>query len=514
MTDGTDPIETIAGGAGVIFSGRIVKLGLLFLVEIIMARVLGSTAYGSVVLATIVIGVGTRVASLGIPRGFIRMLPYYEDEPAKARSVLQAGIAAAFVGGIAIGGLVFAFAPVLASQLFSDPDLIPLLRIAAVGIPLGVMTSVGLSIARAGRTAKPRVVVNHFVNPISQAALVGILVLIGYGAFGAMAGRVLAKFLAAVIAFYLAYRALRFSLQGSTEPMARELITFSLPLMFATGVDFLISNTDTFLIGTFLASSAVGIYNVAFQLRRAALFFYHPFTFLLSPVFSRIDATTDLHDAHHIYQVITKWIVLLTIPIFLAIFFFPRIAISLSFGSQYFPGATALRVLAIPMMVTVFLGANEKALIALGHNRISLYVNLAVATINIVLNVLLIPRIGIVGAAIASAAAFLVRDIVFTTALYRWENLHPFSKAMVYPFLGGIALALIGYPLVVRIVGVSVISVIAAGLLFLIIYVPLSIRLGALESEDSQLLSLIENRLDREIPYLRRVALTIKEFKL
>lgn len=514
MSDDNDPLNTIAGGGGVIFGGRIVKLGLLFLIEIFMARVLGATGYGSVVLATIAIVVGTRIANLGVPRGLSRKLPYYEDTPPKARGVLRAGVAFTFLGGALAGAIVFLMAPYLANGVFDNPKLAPLFRIAAVGIPFSVTTVFGLSTAKSGRTAKPRVIVNHFVNPIAQTVFIGMFVLAGFRVSGAVAGRVLAKFVAATVALYLAYRSLRFVLRGPTVPMYRELFLFSIPLMFASGVDFLIANTDTFLVGAFLTSSAVGIYNVAFQLRTAGLFFYHPLTYLLPPVLSKMDANDDLEEAHRVYQVVTKWITFITTPVFLAVVFFPRIAILLSFGSQYVEGALPLRILAFPIMVTTFLGANEKALIALGYNRISLYVNLVVATLNIALNVILIPQTGIVGAALASGVAFIFRDLTFTVALYRWEGVHPFSRSMVRPFFGGITLALLGYPLLVKTVGISVGTVVAAGLLYLAVYAPLSVLLGAIEPEDRLMLELVERHLDKEIPYIRRIVSTVRKYGL
>jgi O-antigen/teichoic acid export membrane protein len=505
MSDDEDAIETIAGGAGVIFSGRVLKILLLFLVEVFLARVLGSTDYGGVVIATVAISAGGLIANLGMPRGIVRKVPYYEDDPAKGRGVLRAAFLFSVSAGAVIGAGVYVMAPILADRIFDNSGLVILFRIGAVGIPLTVLTAIGLSTAKANRTAKPRVVVNHFVNPIGQAVLVGSFVLAGYGAVGALNGRVLAKLLGAVAALYLGYRTLRFTFRGKTAPMYREMLAFSLPLMLASSVDFVISNTDTVLIGAFLTSSIVGVYNAAFKLRVGMAFFHHPITFLLPPVLSRMDAKEELEEAHQTYKVIMKWVVLLTTPLFLAVFFFPRTAILLSFGGQYVGGATALRILSLSVIVTILMGANEKALVSLGHNRISLYVNVAVGAINVALNIALIPRFGIVGAAVASTTAFIFRDIAFSTALYRWEGLHPFSKAMLQPFFGGILLALIGYPLLLSTVGVSVLTVVGAGLLYLVIYVPLSIALGALGPEDAKVLSLIENRLGHEIPYVRRI---------
>lgn len=141
---------------------------------------------------------------------------------------------------------------------------------------------------------------------------------------------------------------------------------------------------------------------------------------------------------------------------------------------------------------------------------ISFYVNVGVAAINIALNFLLIPLIGIVGAAIASAAAFVARDVVFTAALYRWEGVHPFSRSMLVPLSGGLALGAVGFVGLFTFFSVRILTVVPAGIASLLLYVPLCVVLGALEPEDEQMLSLVEDRIGREIPYLRRVAARLR----
>jgi len=498
-----DAYATIASGGGTIFGGRIVKVGLLFVVQILIARILGTSAYGSVVLAGTVIGIGSLLGNLGMPRGLIRNIPHYEDSPAEARGILQAGVVSATLGGLLFGGLIFVAAPTIATVVFNDSSLTDLFRIAAVAVPLSVLTQTGVSIARAARTAKPQVIVNHFLSPIARALFVGGLVVAGYGAAGAITGVVFVQITAAAAAGVLAYRTLSVTLRGPATPKYREMLMFSLPLVMAAGIDFLVVNTDTFLIGTFLTPARVGIYNSAFRLRTAGLFFFHPLTYLLPPVLTRLAAESKMTEARRTYQLVSKWTILLTTPLFLAVLLFPEVAIQLSFGSNYLAASLPLRTLMLPVMVTVLLGANEKALVALGHNRISLYVNGIVVAINIVLNVLLIPQIGIAGAAVASATAFITRDLLFSTALYRHEGLHPFSSAMLRPYLMVLALSAVGYLAFIRLFPVTVLSVVAVGIVFLVLYAPAVVLLGGIEAEDERLLSLLEDRTDVEFSRLR-----------
>jgi len=500
-----DGLATVARGAGLVFGGRIAKLLLLFGVQLILARILGSTDYGGVVLATMVAGVAGLFGKAGLPAGLSRKIPYYENDPEVARGVAKAGLQLALLTSVAVAILLLFAAPILSQRVFEDPSITVLLRIGAIGVPFGVLMNVGISTAKGARDATTQVLVRQIFNPIARMVFIGGLVLAGFGAIGAITGSVIAKAMAMLAAVLLAIRALPFSVLGPTVRMHRELLTFSLPLMLASSMNFLISHSDTILIGVFLTFSDVGVYNIAFNLQDIGMFFFYPITFLLPPVLTRLTKHDEWGDARQIYKIASTWLVLLTTPVFLLVFFFPEVVIGVTFGAEYLPGSTALRVLMIPVMVTVLLSANGAALIALGHNRINLYVNTGVAVLNIVLNIILIPMLGIVGAAAASAASFITRDLSYTILLYRWERLQPFSASMLRSYLITLFLAGAGYIAFVNIVQITFISVLAIGVVFLILYAPLLIITGAFDPEDEELLSLLEEQIGMEFELVRSV---------
>lgn len=495
----TDGIATVASGASLVFAGRVVKLVVALAVQVVLARVLGAPDYGAVVLAQMVLGIGGIVAMAGLDDGVLRKLPYHEDTPSAARGVVRDAVGIATVMSLLVAAGVFATAPFFATRVFSDPSTEVLIRLAAVALPFSILGRLGVAISRASRDAKTHVVVRQILDPISQFVLVGGLVVAGYGAVGALVGVVASQVLAFVVSGWLALHSLQVPIRGDTRRMARPLLAFSLPLLFAGSMEFVIVHTDTFLIGTFRASSDVGIYNVAYQIRQVGLLFFYPITFLLPPVLTRLTSSDDRQQAHRTYTVASKWLVLATTPIVLVMFTFPETAIAIPFGVQYTGGATALRLLLIPVVVTVLLSANDSALIALGHSRIHLYGNSSAVVMNLVLNLALIPPFGIVGAAAASAATFVFRNLVYSTALYRWEDFQPFSVAMLRPFLGVLLVWTGGYLLAASTWTLSLDGTVAFCLLFLLAYPFLLVAFGAVEPEDTEVLSQFERRFDVDL---------------
>lgn len=502
-----NPLQSILKGAKWVMGGRIVKMTVVFLAQLIIARILGATFYGGLAQANAVAGVAGLIGALGVGSGVSRQLAHFEDEPEKARGVIRAGLVIGLLGTCSVAILLYTNAPILALEVFRDPTLITLFRIVAIGIPIGFLAGFGVSLGKAARDASVHTYVNQIIGPLTRSGFrVGAAVL-GLGVVGVVAGGVIASAIMALIGLYLAWRAIPISLRGPTRSMYRNMVTFSVPLMFASGFNFLIGDIDTFLIGAFESSTSVGLYTAVFNLRPMVLVFFFPATYLLPPVMTRLQKEERQRDLRRTYMAISKWTTIVTFPLFLPPFLFPKLIIRLTFGSEYVDpvAALVLRLFAVSMLINVGLGANDRAVVALGHNRTTLYVAAIAASTNFGLNLALIPPYGILGAGIGSITAFALRDVINSVILYRWYGLMPIS-----PEIGRVAgaMAIIvpaGYYAFTSRFHVHILSVVGIGLLFLIIYIPLILRFGTNEELDRDLVRELENSQDMNLDPLRKV---------
>lgn len=498
------PIRQVVGGAKFVLAGRVVKLIVTFLAQVVLARILGTTSFGGVTQAFAVRRIASVVGKLGLGSGVTRQFAHFEDEPEKARGVVRAGVFIGLVSTGLVATILVLTAPTIASAVFDDPDLTIYFRIVAVGLPFGFLSSIAVSLAKASRDASTHTYVNQLLSPILKSVLKGGLVLAGFGAIGAVAGQVVGTIVVTFLALVLAWRAIPISLRGPSTPMYRHLLTFSLPLLFASSMNMLIGDIDTFLVGVLSTSSAVGLYEAAFTLRPFVLVFFFPATFLLPPVLTRLQKEQRSAEAVLTYQAISKWTTLASFPLFALLFLFPEVVIRTAFSASYVPAANALRVLAFSMLINVALGANDRAVVALGHNRITMYVAVFAATTNGVLNFLLIPQLGILGAALGSATAFMSRDVINTVLLYRWYGLTPLSLVELRTLAAVSVLSAVGYAGYVSLFPARFLPVTLAGLAFLAIYVPLVARLGISEGMDYELFQEIEESQDWDLTPIRR----------
>ena len=148
-------------------------------------------------------------------------------------------------------------------------------------------------------------------------------------------------------------------------------------------------------------------------------------------------------DLRRSYTIVAKWLAFITMPIFLVLCLYPEYVLNFLFGSAYIDAAPALRILSIGFILEALSGPNVATLIALGESRFIMWATLAAAAINVVLNIVLIPLWGIVGAAIASAVSLTLFGAIKSVKLYASYRIQPLSKNLLKPLIASVILALL-----------------------------------------------------------------------
>ena len=145
------------------------------------------------------------------------------------------------------------------------------------------------------------------------------------------------------------------------------------------------------------------------------------------PRFTELFAVDDRRNANVIYQVTTAWLVLLTWPLYLCAVVYGPEVLSI-FGREYRAGATVMVILGITMLFATACGQVDMVLITTGRSSWSLVNGLLTVGVNVGLDLFLIPRYGIAGAAIGWAVAIIVSNLLPLVQLAVTLHLHPFGR--------------------------------------------------------------------------------------
>jgi O-antigen/teichoic acid export membrane protein len=148
------------------------------------------------------------------------------------------------------------------------------------------------------------------------------------------------------------------------------------------------------------------------------------------PRFTELFALGDRRSANIIYQVTTAWLVLLVWPLYMLAIVYGPIVLSV-FGHSYKAGADVMLILGATMLLATACGQVDMVLITTGRSSWSLINGLLAVGVNVGLDLVLIPRYGITGAAIGWAIAIMVTNLMPMAQLASSIHLQPFGRGTI-----------------------------------------------------------------------------------
>jgi len=202
---------------------------------------------------------------------------------------------------------------------------------------------------------------------------------------------------------------------------------FTAPRALAGVAQIILQRLDIVLVAVISGPAQAAVYAaatrflVAGQLANAALIQ------AAQPQLSHLFGIGDRAAAGAVYQATTAWLIVLTWPLYLLSALFGPQLLAV-FGPSYQDGATVVVILALAMLLATACGQVDLVLITAGRSRWSLCNGLLAVLVNVAVDVALIPRAGITGAAIGWAAALAVSNLVPLAQVAWVAGIHPFGR--------------------------------------------------------------------------------------
>jgi O-antigen/teichoic acid export membrane protein len=430
-------LKLMAAGAGIGLFGSLAGAVLQLLSGLITVRLVAPVEYGLYTLAAVVVATAATLANLGFGNGSPQLLAKYlaVGDHARARGIMLAtlGIVAAVSGVLTVA--TYGLSTQLAS-LFGKPELAAVLRPFALILWPSALTIALISIYRGFSSTWPKVVFDEVFNRVIRVFGLLLVALMGRGLPGIVWVTV-ATTLMAFIAFCIyAWHGIPRLLPTVKQIWGgRELVVFSMPLFGNNVIEILMVSASTLLLGYFKSADHVGHYNVAVTLARLLEMPLLALAFIYLPIATSVHGGQGSHEVEKLYLSSTKWIAVITLPVFLAIMLDAEFIIGLLLGQAYMPAAGALRILSLGYFIHVALGPNGMTLLAFGARRAIFLSTVLAALINIVLGMTLMPAWGAMGAAIAVAVALSVSNMFISVNLYFRTGIHPLKGAYLRPMV-------------------------------------------------------------------------------
>jgi len=411
-------------GSGISFSLRFGGLTAGYLLTLVIANLFGAKGLGDYVLAITVLRLFTLLAKLGLDTTSIRFIASFASQD-KWTSIFKFRKQVASILSISsvVASLLMYFLSVPIAELINANALYIQINAFFV-LPMAFFMLHYQSLRGLKRIAE-----FSFFYRMAQALFSVISIIILYQFLTTSDVPVYAYLISVLIVSLLSFISFRYWLNKRSkgkESAEQEIMSYStllkisVPLMFAQSVQFIMAWTDKLMLGAIGTPNVVngittnieevGVYYTAFRLSMFAAVALMAINSIASPKFAEMFAKNDMEGLKKMAHQSTKMIFWTSVPLVIIFFIFPEFFLGL-FGEEFKVGVTAFIFLSCGRLISSFSGSVGNILQMTGNQNIYARILLFGAILNVLLNLILIPRYGINGAAIASMSSLIVWNL-------------------------------------------------------------------------------------------------------
>jgi O-antigen/teichoic acid export membrane protein len=433
-------IKSLAKGGSISFLGSICSRIAGFFLQIILSRFLGAAGYGLYSMGLAIVGFSQGLSMMGVSNGMLRFASGYygQGNESAFRKTIYISLRLILITTMITGTVIYFYSDYFAIRMFHASSLGPVLAIMSISIPFWGLTNWATSLAASVIRMKEVVFINNIAHSIFNLIFIltalymtGSVVGIAWAyMLSAMAVSLTALYIGKNIIRQLSHKAFPNAVIDYSPlphtPSAHSIARLSLPLFLSGFSCMAIFYIDRFMLGYFGKMESVGIYNASATIAIQLTIVLGACISVFTPLIASAHARDDTVAFHLLYKKATWWSTIITVPVYAVLVFNSKFIMGL-FGAEFAVGWTALFILAIGQLYNVATGPVGVILKMTGRHNLDLIANSILVLLNFFLNILLIPRYGIIGAAMATFLSMVAVHTLRMYQVYRIYGLHPYS---------------------------------------------------------------------------------------
>lgn len=376
-------------------------------------------------------------AQLGTNSSIIRFFPYFKDEENKNHGFFFWTIVVPFIGFLIFMGVLFLFKDTIVATFSKNSPLF--VQYFKVTIPLSLFM-LYQSVFEANANVLMRIVVPKLVREVGvRLGLLATYLLFGFHIIsldGLVVGFCLTYLVAAAIdiayLFTLGKISLKPDLHFITKPLLRDFLFYTLFLVVAALAGSITPLLNTFFVSAKMGLSFTGIFAIANYIATVVEIPNRSLNAIVQPNISDAVKNNDWERAQSLCRSVSLHLLLSSTFIFLIIWMNIDLLFAiLPHGQEYATGKSVVFILGLARLSNSALSVGSSPLTYSKYYYLSLVFTLVLTVTAIFLNVLLIPRIGMDGAAISSFISYVIYYLLLL-GLVRWKlHISVFSKAQL-----------------------------------------------------------------------------------
>jgi O-antigen/teichoic acid export membrane protein len=423
--------------------GSIVSPFIGFIMLPLYSRFLAPTEYGILAITSVVINFLTALVSLGINSGLIRFYFAYSEKKDKDEVVVSS-ILFSFLASVTIVGVLWVFSTPISNFIFDfDRGLVYLKLILLLAV-----VDTGITNCLAVLRAEERPAIYSVMTVLKLVLTLSLIIVFVAVLKRKVQGILEAELLGAAIVYSVG---LVIAMKGKAPSFSwaklKQVLSFGVPLVPGNLASLVVTLSDRYFLKHFATMQDVGLYSVGYRVSAALrIALIEPFRMAWPPyMFSVVEKP----EAKDIYKSVLVYFTFVTVWGGLCLSVFAKEALIILATPPYYGAYKVVPLLILSQILLGMCAILVAGIQISNKTKYASYSFMIAAGVSLGMNFLLVPRLGMMGAALASVTAYTVLNLFYFTFSQKFYYIrHEFRRTALIVVTGigvyGIASAVTG----------------------------------------------------------------------
>jgi O-antigen/teichoic acid export membrane protein len=339
---------------------------------------------------------------------FVRFLTS-ETDPKIIREAVYSILFFVTVSGFLASFLLYIFAEPLATFGFNDPEATYFVQAGSLLILLNVIESVSLFYFRIFRQIKKFSYLT-LVETFGKLLFILFFLKMGYGLLGVITATLMVQGLIFLIALITIVSQIGFVIPRFTY--IREYLQFSLPLTPNSLVRWVTESSDRYMVTYFLGLGSVGVYSASCSIGNLIQLFVSPLQLILLPELSKLFDENKMDQVRIYMSHSLRYFLIISIPAVFGLSALAKPLLGVLTTQDFISGWFVIPIIAFAGLLAGIFQIFVNTMFLIKETRSATYINIIAAVSNVLINLILIPSVGIIGAAISTLVSYFLMAVL------------------------------------------------------------------------------------------------------
>lgn len=380
------------------------------LLRIVLGRELGPSGLGVYTLVFTMYMFGMQFAGFGIGSALTKYVAEFRDDNQKVREYISSGMTGSLISGFIITIMLYLVSDFIAISIFHISEMSELLKIIAFCLPFIAIQKMVLGTLNGLRRMKSYAIINIIQNVFVLVLSVYFVLILNTDVKGAVLGLTIPTIITSLFSIIFIKNFVS-TLSFSFTKSFQDVTWFGFYFVLANSIGMINTQVDSMMIGHFLDAKNVGYYSVATIVINGIILIPNSVHAAVAPTIAYFYGKSEYEKTTKFIQRIVLYVTVVIIIISISIALFGKALIMLLFKNEFILAYSPLLILLIGYTIYSPIHSVDCALLSIGKVNILYKISLFCTIFNIIFNVLLISKYGILGAALSTSMSIIILSI-------------------------------------------------------------------------------------------------------